>query len=40
MGRQLLDPYGHKWSIDAVVEEVSPEEMRRRMQGMDFSEEA
>lgn len=37
---QLLDPYGHKWSINAVVEEVSPEEMRRRMEGMDFSEES
>ena len=37
---QLLDPFGHKWSINAVVEEVSPEEMRRRMEGMDFSEEA
>ena len=36
---QLLDPYGHKWSINAVVEEVSPEEMQRRMEGMDFSEE-
>ena len=37
---QLLDPYGHKWSINAVVEEVSPDEMRRRMEGMDFAEEA
>ena len=37
---QLVDPYGHKWSINAVVEEVSPEEMRRGWKSMDFSEEA
>jgi len=27
---QLLDPYGHTWSIATHVEDVSPEEMQRR----------
>lgn len=26
----LLDPFGHKWSISAHVEDVSPDEMTRR----------
>ncbi|MBM3660292.1 MAG: VOC family protein [Actinobacteria bacterium] len=30
----VVDPFGHRWSIAAVVEEVSPEEMQRRMAGM------
>ena len=27
----LLDPYGHKWTLATHVEDVSPEEMKRRM---------
>ena len=27
----LTDPYGHMWSLATNVEEVSPEEMQRRM---------
>jgi PhnB protein len=27
----LLDPFGHMWSVATHVEDVSPEEMRRRM---------
>jgi PhnB protein len=27
----LLDPFGHRWSIATHVEDVSPEEMQRRM---------
>jgi len=26
----LLDPFGHEWLIQALIEEVSPEEMQRR----------
>lgn len=28
----VVDPFGHKWSLATHVEEVSPEEMQRRMQ--------
>jgi PhnB protein len=28
----LLDPHGYKWTIATLVEDVSPEEMNRRMQ--------
>lgn len=28
---RIRDPYGHTWGISQVVEEVSDEEMRRRM---------
>ena len=28
----LLDPFGHMWSLATTVEEVSPEEMQRRME--------
>ena len=27
----LTDPFGHKWSLATTVEEVSPEELQRRM---------
>ncbi len=27
----LLDPFGHMWSVATHVEDVAPEEMRRRM---------
>lgn len=31
---QFLDPWGHRWSVASVVEEVSPEEMLRRVAEM------
>ena len=34
----LVDPFGHRWSISAVVEDVSPEEMQRRIADMDGAE--
>lgn len=30
----LVDPFGHKWTLATHVEDVSPEEMMRRMSGM------
>jgi PhnB protein len=27
----VIDPYGHKWTIATHKEDVSPEEMQRRM---------
>jgi PhnB protein len=27
----LIDPFGHRWSVATHVEDVSPEEMQRRM---------
>ncbi|MDI9238924.1 VOC family protein [Lysobacter sp. LF1] len=27
----LIDPFGHKWSLATHVEDVSPEELKRRM---------
>ena len=30
----IIDPFGHQWTIATHVEDVSPEEMQRRMQEM------
>ena len=30
----VLDPFGHKWTIATHKEDVSPEEMQRRMQAL------
>jgi PhnB protein len=30
----LIDPFGHKWTIGTHIEDVSPEEMQRRMATM------
>jgi PhnB protein len=30
----LTDPFGHKWSIMTHIEDVSTEEMQRRMDAM------
>ncbi len=30
----LVDPFGHRWTIATHVEDVSPEEMQRRMDAM------
>lgn len=30
----LEDPYGHRWSLSTHIEDVSPEELQRRMQSM------
>ena len=30
----LIDPYGHRWHVHTHIEDVSPAEMRRRMQAM------
>ena len=34
----LVDPFGHMWSLATTVEEVSPEEMQRRMEQFGKSE--
>jgi len=31
----VVDPFGHRWTISTVIEEVSPEEMQRRLDTMD-----
>jgi PhnB protein len=31
----VVDPFGHRWAIMTKIEDVSPEEMRRRMAAMD-----
>jgi PhnB protein len=30
----VTDPYGHRWHVATHVEDVSPEEMKRRMEAM------
>ena len=30
----LTDPFGHKWTIATHIEDVSPEEMQRRLEAM------
>jgi PhnB protein len=30
----VMDPFGHKWSLLTHIEDVSPEEMKRRMEKM------
>jgi PhnB protein len=27
----LIDPFGHRWSLLTHIEDVSPEEMKKRM---------
>ncbi len=34
----IMDPFGHIWTIATHVEDVSPEEMKRRMEAMPESE--
>ena len=36
----LVDPFGHGWTVATHVEDVGPEEMMRRMAGMQNTEEA
>ena len=31
----LVDPFGHRWGVNAVIEDVSPEEMQRRLTAME-----
>ena len=33
-GGSIRDPFGHEWMIGHSIEEVSPEEMQRRWDGM------
>jgi PhnB protein len=33
-GGEFEDPYGHRWSIASHTEDVSPEEMQKRMADM------
>jgi PhnB protein len=30
----ILDPFGHRWHISTHIEDVSPKEMKRRMDAM------
>lgn len=38
-GGQFIDPFGHRWSVASHIEDVSDEEMRKRMQAL-YSEKA
>lgn len=31
---KLIDPFGHHWSVATKIEDVSPEELKRRMDAM------
>ncbi|MFN8421825.1 MAG: VOC family protein, partial [Anaerolineae bacterium] len=31
---QLVDPYGHLWSVSQRLEEITPAEMQRRLEAM------
>ena len=31
---QLVDPFGHRWSLGAHIEDVTPEQMEQRFQSM------
>jgi len=33
-GGEFEDPFGHKWSVQTHIEDVSPEEMQKRMAAM------
>lgn len=37
---QITDPFGHRWSLATRVEDVSPEEMTRRMEAWTAEESA
>lgn len=30
----VIDPFGHKWTIATHVEDVTPEELQKRMEAM------
>ena len=34
----VIDPFGHKWSLATHIEDVNPEEMKRRMAKMGQSQ--
>ena len=34
----ITDPFGHQWYVATHVEDVSPEEMKRRMEAMATAE--
>ncbi|MGK6321046.1 VOC family protein [Sphingomonas sp. DT-204] len=36
----LVDPFGHRWTVATHIEDVSPEEMERRMKSMSEPEAA
>ena len=36
----VVDPFGHKWSLATHVEDVSPEEMQRRMEAWSKQQQA
>lgn len=36
----ILDPFGHEWTLSTHIEDVSPEELNRRMSEMMSGEEA